>query len=269
MSEKKPLLQVENLYASVKIEDNDPKPILKGVNLTIYPGEVHAVMGPNGSGKSTLAQVIAGNPNFIVTGGKIYLNQEPIQDLTPEVRAGKGVFIGFQAPPSIPGVSNDYFLRSSVNAIRRYNALKALEIPEFAPILKEKRELLGMNESFLNRGGNEGFSGGEKKRNEIMALLSPVISILDEIDSGLDIDSLNVVTEGINHVLHDTNQITRPVQSSSSTPPKAVLLITHWKRLLDLVASDIFVHVLKDGQIVKEGKKELAQALEENGYDGF
>ncbi|KAH7831839.1 Fe-S cluster assembly protein SufC [Monocercomonoides exilis] len=253
MQTQKPLLEIKNLHCSVKIDDGESRPILKGINLVVYPGEVHAIMGPNGSGKSTLAQVIAGNPSFVVTEGSILFCGESILELPPEERARIGVFIGFQSPPSIPGVSNEYFLRTSVNAIRRAKSLPALDPSEFAPILEQKRKQLGIDESFLSRGVNEGFSGGEKKRNEIlqMTLLEPKLCLLDEIDSGVDIDALRVVTEGINAL---------------KGSERSIVMITHWQRLLSQVVPDK-VHVLWEGRIVLTGEKELAQELEEKGYE--
>ncbi|KAA6366495.1 MAG: Fe-S cluster assembly protein SufC [Streblomastix strix] len=249
----RPLLNIVNLHCEVVLDDEEPRDILRGIDLQIYPGEVHAIMGPNGSGKSTLAQIIAGNPQFRVKQGKIEFDGQNIHELSPEERARLGIFIGFQYPPSIPGVSNDYFLRTSYNAIQRARGRETLDPAQFAPILAEKQQKLGMDESFLTRGVNEGFSGGEKKRNEIlqMMLLEPKLAILDEIDSGVDIDALRIVTEGIN------------MQRSAD---RSLLLITHWQRLLDHVVPDK-VHVLQSGRITKTGGKELAKELEEKGYE--
>jgi Fe-S cluster assembly ATP-binding protein len=227
--------------------------ILNGLNLTVNEGEVHAIMGPNGSGKSTLAQVIAGNPAYSVTGGSVrYLGQDLLQ-LEPEERSRMGVFLGFQYPVEIAGVNNAYLLKAAVNAKRKYNGQSEVDAFEFLKLAKEKMAELDMNPAFLQRGVNEGFSGGEKKRNEIlqMAMLEPRLAILDETDSGLDIDALKSVAKGVNAL---------------RSPERAIILVTHYQRLLDYVAPD-FVHVLSEGRIVRSGDKSLALQLEEKGYE--
>ncbi|MCI0706162.1 MAG: Fe-S cluster assembly ATPase SufC [Ignavibacteriae bacterium] len=242
------LLEIKNLHAAV--EGNQ---ILEGVNLSINLGEVHAIMGPNGSGKSTLAQVIAGRDSYNVTEGQILYKGEDLLELDPEERAQKGVFLAFQYPVEIPGVSNMYFLRSALNAIRKSRSEEELDAMDFLKLVKEKAKFVEMDETLLNRPVNHGFSGGEKKRNEIfqMAVLEPTLAVLDETDSGLDIDALRTVANGINK-LRDKN--------------RAVIVVTHYQRLLNYIVPD-FVHVLVDGQIVKSGGKELALELEEKGYD--
>jgi Fe-S cluster assembly ATP-binding protein len=242
------MLEIKNLQASV-----DGNEILRGLSLDVNPGEIHAIMGPNGSGKSTLAQVIAGNEAYEVTGGSISYQNEDLFDLEPEERARRGVFLGFQYPVEIPGVNNAYLLKAALNAKRRYEGLGEIDAFEFLKLAKEKMALLDMDPKFLNRGVNEGFSGGEKKRNEIlqMAVLEPRLAILDETDSGLDIDALRSVAEGVNALRH---------------PDRAIILVTHYQRLLDYVEPD-FVHVLSDGRIVRSGGKSLALELEEKGYD--
>ncbi|WP_396211421.1 Fe-S cluster assembly ATPase SufC [Flavobacterium sp.] len=242
------MLQIKNLHASV-----EDKEILKGINLEIKAGEVHAIMGPNGSGKSTLSAVIAGNENYEVTDGTVELNGEDLAELAPEERAHKGVFLSFQYPVEIPGVSVTNFIKTAINEKRKANGQEEMPANEMLKLIREKSELLEMDRKFLSRSLNEGFSGGEKKRNEIfqMAMLEPKIAILDETDSGLDIDALRIVANGVNKLKNENN---------------AVLVITHYQRLLDYIIPD-FVHVLMDGKIVKSGGKELAYELEEKGYD--
>lgn len=242
------MLQIKNLHASV-----EDKEILKGINLEVKAGEVHAIMGPNGAGKSTLSSVIAGNENFEVTEGEIILDGEDLGDLAPEERAHKGVFLSFQYPVEIPGVSVTNFMKTAINESRKAKGLEDMPANEMLKLIKEKSELLEIDRKFLSRSLNEGFSGGEKKRNEIfqMAMLDPKVAILDETDSGLDIDALRIVANGVNKLKSENN---------------AVIVITHYQRLLDYIVPD-FVHVLHDGKIVKTGGKELAVELEEKGYD--
>lgn len=242
------MLQIKNLHASV-----EDKEILKGINLEVKAGEVHAIMGPNGAGKSTLSSVIAGNENFEVTQGEIILEGEDLADLAPEERAHKGIFLSFQYPVEIPGVSVTNFMKTAINETRKANGLEDMPANEMLKLIKEKAELLEIDRKFLSRSLNEGFSGGEKKRNEIfqMAMLNPKIAILDETDSGLDIDALRIVSNGVNKLKNENN---------------AVVVITHYQRLLEYIVPD-FVHVLHDGKIVKTGGKELALELEEKGYD--
>jgi Fe-S cluster assembly ATP-binding protein len=242
------MLSIKNLHASV-----EDKEILKGINLEIKAGEVHAIMGPNGSGKSTLSAVIAGNENYEVTEGSVELEGEDLAELAPEERAHKGVFLSFQYPVEIPGVSVTNFMKTAINEHRKANGKEEMPANEMLKLIREKSELLEIDRKFLSRSLNEGFSGGEKKRNEIfqMAMLEPKIAILDETDSGLDIDALRIVANGVNKLKNDEN---------------AVLVITHYQRLLDYIVPD-FVHVLMDGKIVKSGGKELALELEERGYD--
>jgi Fe-S cluster assembly ATP-binding protein len=242
------MLKINNLHAS--IED---KEILKGINLEIKAGEVHAIMGPNGAGKSTLSSIIAGNENYEVTEGEILLEGEDISELAPEERAHKGIFLSFQYPVEIPGVSVTNFMKTALNEHRKANGLEEMPANEMLKMIREKSELLEIDRKFLSRSLNEGFSGGEKKRNEIfqMAMLQPKLAILDETDSGLDIDALRIVANGVNKLKSSEN---------------AVLVITHYQRLLEYIVPD-FVHVLMDGKIVKSGGKELALELEEKGYD--
>ena len=242
------MLQIKNLHASV-----EDKEILKGINLEVKAGEVHAIMGPNGAGKSTLSSVIAGNENFEVTQGEIILEGEDLADLAPEERAHKGIFLSFQYPVEIPGVSVTNFMKTAINETRKANGLEDMPANEMLKLIKEKAELLEIDRKFLSRSLNEGFSGGEKKRNEIfqMAMLNPKIAILDETDSGLDIDALRIVSNGVNKLKNENN---------------AVVVITHYQRLLEYIVPD-FVHVLHDGKIVKTGGKDLALELEEKGYD--
>ena len=242
------MLQIKNLQAG--IED---KPILKGIDLSVNAGEVHAIMGPNGSGKSTLASVLAGRAGFDVTGGEALYNGNDLLDLAPEERAREGVFLAFQYPVEIPGVNSTYFLRSAVNAVRTHRGEEELDAMNFLKAVKVKMKELGLGEDFLKRPVNAGFSGGEKKRNEIlqMTMLDPRLAILDETDSGLDIDALRIVADGVNRLRRDDN---------------AQVVITHYQRLLDYIVPD-FVHVLNDGCIIKSGDKSLALELEEKGYD--
>jgi Fe-S cluster assembly ATP-binding protein len=244
----KPILEIKNLSAGV-----EGKQILKGVNLNIGPGEVHAVMGPNGSGKSTLAAVLAGRDGYDITGGEVRYDGKDLLDLAPEERAREGVFLAFQYPVEIPGVNSTYFLKAALNEIRKSKGESELDAIEFLSLVKDKIKLLELNEDLLRRSVNEGFSGGEKKRNEIfqMAVLEPRLSILDETDPGLDIDALKVVSNGVNKL---------------KTRDNAQLVITHYQRLLNYIVPD-FVHVLVDGRIVKSGGKELAIELESKGYD--
>jgi Fe-S cluster assembly ATP-binding protein len=245
---RKLVLEIRNLTASI-----DGNQILKGINLTVKKGEVHAIMGPNGSGKSTLAKVLAGHPAYEVTGGEVIYDGKNLLEMSPDERAREGVFMAFQYPVEVPGVSNSQFLRLAYNEKQKHIGADELDPLEFKDLLKEKAALVEMDASFMTRSVNEGFSGGEKKRNEIlqMAVLDPKLSVLDETDSGLDIDALRVVAEGVNK-LHDPN--------------KAVIVVTHYQRLLNYIVPD-FVHVLSGGRIVKEGGKELALELEEKGYD--
>jgi Fe-S cluster assembly ATP-binding protein len=242
------MLQIKNLHASV-----EDKEILKGINLEVKAGEVHAIMGPNGSGKSTLSAVIAGNNNYEVTDGEVILDGEDLSDLAPEERAHKGVFLSFQYPVEIPGVSVTNFMKTAINESRKARGQEDMPANEMLKLIREKSELLEIDRKFLSRSLNEGFSGGEKKRNEIfqMAMLEPKLAILDETDSGLDIDALRIVANGVNKLKNKNN---------------AVIVITHYQRLLDYIIPD-FVHVLMDGKIVKSGGKELAYELEEKGYD--
>jgi Fe-S cluster assembly ATP-binding protein len=242
------MLSIKNLHAS--IED---KEILKGINLEVKAGEVHAIMGPNGAGKSTLSSIIAGNENYTVTDGKILLEGEDISELAPEERAHKGVFLSFQYPVEIPGVSVTNFMKTAINESRKARGQEDMPANEMLKLIREKSELLEIDRKFLSRSLNEGFSGGEKKRNEIfqMAMLNPKLAILDETDSGLDIDALRIVANGVNKLKSKDN---------------AVIVITHYQRLLEYIIPD-FVHVLHDGKIVKSGGKELALELEEKGYD--
>ena len=242
------MLKIKNLQAN--IED---KEILKGINLEINPGEVHAIMGPNGSGKSTLSSVIAGKDEYTMTGGEILFEGEDLSELDPEERAHKGIFLSFQYPVEIPGVSVTNFMKASINAHRKAQGLEDMPAKDMLKMIREKSEMLEIDRKFLSRSLNQGFSGGEKKRNEIfqMAMLNPKLAILDETDSGLDIDALKVVANGVNKLRSENN---------------AVLLITHYQRLLDYIVPD-FVHVMVDGKIVKSGTKELAYELEERGYD--
>ena len=242
------LLEIKNLHANVEGTE-----ILKGINLKVNAGEVHAIMGPNGSGKSTLASVLAGKEEYEVTAGEVLYNGKNLLDLSTEDRAREGVFLAFQYPVEIPGVSNTNLLKTAVNEIRKYKGKEELDSMDFLSLLKEKSKLVELDQKFLSRSVNEGFSGGEKKRNEIfqMAVLNPTLAILDETDSGLDIDALRIVANGVNKL---------------KTKENATIVVTHYQRLLDYIVPD-FVHVLYKGKIVKSGGKELALELEEKGYD--
>ena len=242
------MLEIKDLKS--RVAGND---ILRGLSLSVSAGEVHAIMGPNGSGKSTLAQVIAGHEDYEVTGGSVEFKGKDLLDLDPEERAREGIFLGFQYPVEIPGVNNAYLLKAALNAKRKHQGLEEIDAFEFLKTAKEKMASLGMDPKFLNRGVNEGFSGGEKKRNEIlqMAMLEPELAILDETDSGLDIDALKAVAQGVNAL---------------RGPDRAIVLVTHYQRLLDYIEPD-FVHVLSNGRIVRSGDKTLALELEEKGYD--
>jgi Fe-S cluster assembly ATP-binding protein len=242
------MLSIRNLHANI-----DGKEILRGINLDIKPGEVHAIMGPNGSGKSTLSAIVAGRTDYEVTEGEISFLGKDLMELSPEERAGEGIFLSFQYPIEIPGLTTTNFIKTAVNEVRKYRGQEPLDAVQFLKKMKEKMKLVNIDQSLLSRSLNEGFSGGEKKRNEIfqMAMLEPKLAILDETDSGLDIDAIRIVANGVNQL---------------RTPDNAVLLVTHYQRLLDYIVPD-FVHVLYKGRIVKSGTKELALELEEKGYD--
>ena len=242
------MLEIRNLHASI-----GEKEILRGIDLTVKAGEVHAVMGPNGSGKSTLAQVLAGHPGYEVTNGEVLYDGRNLLEIDPEVRAQEGIFLAFQYPIEIPGVTNAYFLRSAFNEIRKAKGMTELDPLEFLDLMEEKTKIVEMDPAMMNRSVNTGFSGGEKKRNEIlqMAVLEPRLAILDETDSGLDIDALKIVAQGVNAL---------------RKPDNATIVVTHYQRLLNYIVPD-FVHVLANGRIVKSGGKELAIELEEKGYD--
>jgi len=242
------MLDIKNLRVKVGARE-----ILRGIDLHVGTGEVHAIMGPNGSGKSTLAHVLAGRENYQVTAGEVIYKGQDLLSMSPEVRAREGIFLAFQYPVEIPGVSTTYFLKAAVNAVRKHRGLDELDAMEFLALLKEKMKLVEMDQALTNRPLNEGFSGGEKKRNEIlqMAVLDPTLAVLDETDSGLDIDALRIVARGVNALRRED---------------RAMIVITHYQRLLDYIVPD-FIHVLYDGRIVKSGAKELALELEEKGYD--
>jgi Fe-S cluster assembly ATP-binding protein len=242
------MLEIKNLRATVGEQE-----ILRGINLSVGAGEVHGIMGPNGSGKSTLAHVLSGRENYQVTGGEILYNGKNLLEMSPEERAREGIFLAFQYPVEIPGVSTTYFLKAALNAVRKHQGLDELDAMEFLSLIKEKMKLVEMDQALLNRPLNEGFSGGEKKRNEIlqMAVLDPKLAILDETDSGLDIDALRIVAGGVNAL---------------RKKDRAMIVITHYQRLLNYIVPD-YIHVLYDGRIVKSGTKELALELEVKGYD--
>jgi len=242
------MLEIKNLHVSV-----DGNEILKGIDLTINPGEVHAIMGPNGSGKSTLSHVLAGKEGYDITEGSVIYKGKDLLEMAPEERACEGVFLAFQYPVEIPGISNTYFLKSGLNEKRKYHGLEEMDAIDFLQLVKQKAKLVEMDEKLINRPVNEGFSGGEKKRNEIfqMAVLDPDLGILDETDSGLDIDALRIVANGVNKL---------------KSPDKSFLVITHYQRLLNYIVPDI-VHVLSGGKIIRSGDKDLALELEEKGYD--
>ncbi|WP_332732875.1 Fe-S cluster assembly ATPase SufC [Flavihumibacter sp.] len=242
------MLSIKNLTANI-----EEREILKGINLDIKAGEVHAIMGPNGSGKSTLASVLAGRDHYEVTGGSVEFNGKDLLDLKPEERAGEGLFLAFQYPVEIPGLSTINFMKTSLNEVRKYRGQDPLDAVQFLKLMKEKMALVNIDKTLLSRSLNEGFSGGEKKRNEVfqMAMLEPKLAILDETDSGLDIDAIRIVANGVNSLRREDN---------------AVLVVTHYQRLLDYIVPD-FVHVLWNGKIVRSGTKELALELEERGYD--
>ncbi len=242
------MLKIKNLHA--RVDDSD---ILKGVDLEINPGEIHAIMGPNGSGKSTLANVLAGRDDYTVTEGEILFEGQNLSDMAPEERACAGLFLAFQYPVEIPGVNNIYLLKAALNAIRKSRGEDPLDAVEFMNLVRERMKLVKLNEDLMNRSVNEGFSGGEKKRNEIfqMAVLEPKLAILDETDSGLDIDALKIVAEGVN---------------AMRSPERSMILVTHYQRLLDYIKPD-HVHVLADGKIIKSGDEQLAKELEERGYE--
>ncbi len=242
------MIEIKNLHATV-----EGTPILKGINLTIKPGEVHAIMGPNGSGKSTLARVLAGAEDYEVTEGEIHFHGQDISELEADERAGEGIFLAFQYPVEIPGVSNTYFLRAALNAIRKYRGEEQVDAMDFLQVVNKQARMMDINEDMLKRSVNVGFSGGEKKRNEIlqMAVLEPKFAILDETDSGLDIDALKIVAKGVNHLRSED---------------RSILVVTHYQRLLEYIVPD-YVHVLVDGRIIESGDKSLALRLEEEGYD--
>ena len=250
MSLTTPILEVRDLHATVA-----GKEILKGISLTVRAGEVHAIMGPNGSGKSTFTHIVAGNPAFAVTSGQVLYKGKDLLTMSPDVRAKEGVFLGFQYPVEVPGVKTAQFLRTALNAIRVHRGQPEIEFKAFTQLLREKSALVEMNQAMVNRSVNEGFSGGEKKRNEIlqMAILEPSLTLLDEPDSGLDIDSLKIVANGVTQL---------------RKPENAIVLVTHYQRLLNYITPD-FVHVLIEGRIVKSGGRELALELEAKGYEGF
>ncbi len=246
------MLNIKNLQATILDDKQGVKKILRGINLTIKPGEVHAIMGPNGSGKSTLANVLAGRDDYQVADGEVIFKDRDLLAMEPEQRAAEGVFLAFQYPVEIPGVNNMYFLRTALNSVRKHHNLSSLDAMDFLTLVKKKMKEVGMDEKFLSRAVNEGFSGGEKKRNEIlqMLMLEPQLAILDETDSGLDIDALQMVAKGVN---------------SLRSPDRSFIVVTHYQRLLDYIVPDI-VHVMVNGKIIKSGDKELALELEKKGY---
>lgn len=246
------MLKIQNLHASITDDKQNTKPILRGVNLTINPGEVHAIMGPNGSGKSTLASILAGRDEYQITDGSVIYNGQDLLAMEPEDRAAQGVFLAFQYPTEIPGVNNMYFLRTALNSIRKQKGLPPLDAADFLTLVKNKIKEVGLDEAFLHRAVNEDFSGGEKKRNEIlqMLMLEPNFIILDETDSGLDIDALQKVAQCVNSIRNQE---------------RSILVVTHYQRLLDYIKPDV-VHVMANGQILKSGDRSLALELEEKGY---
>jgi Fe-S cluster assembly ATP-binding protein len=249
------MLNIKNLHVSIQDAKQKTKGILRGIDLQIKPGEVHAIMGPNGSGKSTLANVLAGHENYQITQGDIWMDGKSILGLLPEQRAAHGLFLAFQYPVEIPGVNNMYFLKAAVNSLRKQHNMSPLDAIDFLALVKNKMQAVGMDEKFLSRAVNEGFSGGEKKRNEIlqMLMLEPKLAILDETDSGLDIDALQMVAQGVN---------------SLRSPQRSMIVVTHYQRLLSYIIPDV-VHVMVQGKIIKSGGKELALELEEKGYSGL
>jgi Fe-S cluster assembly ATP-binding protein len=246
------MLAINNLHASIQDEQQKTKNILRGINLTVKPGEVHAIMGPNGSGKSTLANILAGRDGYQITACEVKLEQQNILELAPEQRAAKGLFLAFQYPVEIPGVNNMYFLKAALNSLRKSRNIDPLDAMDFLSLIKSKIKEVGLDEAFLNRAVNEGFSGGEKKRNEVlqMLMLEPKLAILDETDSGLDIDALQMVAKGVNTL---------------RSPERSFVIVTHYQRLLNYIVPDV-IHVMVNGQIIKSGGKELALELEEKGY---
>lgn len=246
------MLTIQNLHAAIQDEKQKTKTILRGINLTVQPGEVHAIMGPNGSGKSTFANILAGRDDYQITDGQVQFYENNLLTLSPEERAAQGLFLAFQYPVEIPGVNNMYFLKTALNHLRKNRGLPPLDAMDFITLIKMKIKEIGLDETFLNRAVNEGFSGGEKKRNEVlqMLILEPRLAILDETDSGLDIDALQTVAAGVN---------------SLRSPERSVIVVTHYQRLLDYIVPDK-VHVMLNGQIVKSGGKELALELEAKGY---
>jgi Fe-S cluster assembly ATP-binding protein len=246
------MLKIDNLHATIQDDKQKTKTILRGINLQINPGEVHVIMGPNGSGKSTLSNILAGHADYQITQGSVYLKGKSILELSPEERAALGLFLAFQYPIEIPGVNNMYFLKAALNSLRKHRGLEQLDALDFIQLIKSKIKEVGLDEAFLQRAVNEGFSGGEKKRNEIlqMLMLEPAFAILDETDSGLDIDALQMVAKGVNSLRSES---------------RSILVITHYQRLLDFIVPDV-VHVMVNGQIIKSGGKELAHELEAKGY---